>query len=498
MKDELLMQEKAVYEEYFNTLLYDNFKKPLGNNSSLYEYYQCFKQINFIIRPECNQQCEYCYLYKHGDELYPDSYTNESVLENLNLFLDYLYNNKKVFPWRFELFAGDLFFDDIFFDIMDMFEKYFINIQNKYPEFFNKNSMFKQNEHLEELLIIIPSNLSFVYYHPEKAKKVIEYYNYFLEKYDVRIMFSWSTDGLYAANSREKKELTQDYFDTILDFCIKTKTGFHPMVAPENIKYWKENYDWWLSMCKKLNEGTLVDGAFQPMMLEVRNGYWTDENIDDYCSFLDYLMEKRFEFCNNSVEKLTQHLINNEKLNIGETGYDPIGIHHSSGINAAQETPGCGLFTGFHFNCTNLSLVLCHRLSYKHLTTVYYIPNEEKTKIIDIKPHNMSLFMAVHNLKYYNLPVCAECDFVNNCLQGCFGSQFEDSGEIFLPIPNVCNFFKTKYTHVLELYEKYGIFDFLEKHPNFETGMNIKEIIRLKNKLLFNKNINEKEKNRYE
>lgn len=41
------------------------------------------ESIELIIRPECNQKCQYCYITNHGDELYP----KEERLDKSRFFL---------------------------------------------------------------------------------------------------------------------------------------------------------------------------------------------------------------------------------------------------------------------------------------------------------------------------------------------------------------------------------------------------------------------------
>ena len=51
----------------------------------------------FIIRPECNQKCEYCYIYKHGNELYKNHLSKNEIIHNFDLFLNFLFIQKNVF-----------------------------------------------------------------------------------------------------------------------------------------------------------------------------------------------------------------------------------------------------------------------------------------------------------------------------------------------------------------------------------------------------------------
>ena len=433
-------------------------------------YYMTNEAINLIIRPECNQRCDYCYITQHGKELYPIRLDKEHTLHNVELFLDYILNQEKIMSDRWELFAGELFYDDIFFDIMDLFEKYFKPIHDKYPEIFHPP--YKQG-FWDHVMIMIPANLSFVYYEPEKAKKVIALREHFLKEYDVDISFSWSSDGPYAIDSREKKELNKDYFDKILDFCIKTETGFHPMIAPENIHSWIESYDWWIEACEKLNIGTNHLGDFQPYLLDVRNDNWTDETIQGYCKLLEHIMEVRFKkICKSDIDILAKNLFACDLLpdEYSMNGCDPIKLTYQGvGMtDTAVESPSCSLYTGIHFNCTNLSLVPCHRLAYPNLTAGYFITDENNEHIIDIEANNVSLFTCLRTLKSWNMPLCSKCDIYPICLQGCNGAQFEYSGDPLLPIPSLCHFFHKKYSFLIKLYEKYGLFDYAYKNNFLE------------------------------
>ena len=82
--------------------------------------------IELIVRPDCNQKCEYCYIAKYGHKSYPieERVSNEEILKNLDSFLDYIYNDREYFVGDWELFAGDMFYDGLYFDLLDVFYKY--------------------------------------------------------------------------------------------------------------------------------------------------------------------------------------------------------------------------------------------------------------------------------------------------------------------------------------------------------------------------------------
>ena len=78
--------EKELIEFYLNTELFPKYKK----NSNLMNLNK--NSLELIIRPECNQKCEYCYITQHGKELYPQRLNKEETLHNIDLILDYVYN----------------------------------------------------------------------------------------------------------------------------------------------------------------------------------------------------------------------------------------------------------------------------------------------------------------------------------------------------------------------------------------------------------------------
>lgn len=450
-------------------------------------FHETREGIELIVRPQCNQKCEYCYITQYGKELYPIQLNKKDTLKNIDLFFDFFFLQRKNYTREIELFAGDLFYDDIFFDILDLLEKYFIIIKKEDPDIFELPTV-----------ISIPSNLAFVYNYPEKAEKVLKRAKEFREKYFTRLLFSWSTDGLYCIEGRENKKLSQEYFDTIFKFCKKIGCGFHPMISASNVKYWKENYQWWLDMYKKfdLSSGT---NDFQPMMLEVRNNDWTEENIKDYEDFLSFLMEKRFEMCEKSVKNLTYHLFGIEEdydndeyaFRVSQTmNYDPLTLYFNNDT-IFNESMGCGLQKMIHINCTNLSLVLCHRLTYNLFTGGYFKLNENNEHIIGLKSHNVPAYITLRNIKFSHFPICFSCKYKSFCMKGCYGAQYEASGEVLLPAENVCKMFKRKIQKQIKLLNEYGVIGYAIYHNllkddkinsilqilNEELGMEVKEWI---------------------
>lgn len=456
INEDFLQDQNKLLNYYTNTYLWPKTTHKYG-------YHITREAIELVIRPQCNQKCEYCYITQHGDELYPQKINKKETLHNIKLFLDYFYVTKKNYTRQIELFAGDLFYDDIFFDILDIFDNYFKIIQKEQPDIFELPTV-----------ISIPSNLSFVYENPEKAKKVLKYVKYFKEQYFTRILFSWSTDGLYCVETREGKPLTQEYFDTIFIFCKEAGVGMHPMVSSSNVKYWKQNYQWWLDMYEKFDLSS-GPGDFQPMMLEVRNNDWTDESISDFKDFLRFLMQKRLEIYDNDISVLTRHLLGNseEENGIPHTmNYDPLTLYFNSN-NVLNESVRCALQKTTTINCTNLSLALCHRLTYNLFTGGYFITDEENEHIIGLKAHNVPAYLAIKNTKNSQLPICYSCLYKDLCLKGCFGAQYEASGEILLPAENACKMAKAKIKFLVNLYNEYGIIDCARKQNLLNDRENI-------------------------
>ena len=116
--DQYLKNEKDLLKNYIHDYYYPSDKdNPLWVRASPTE---------LVIRPECNQNCSYCYITQHGKELYPleKRVDTETTLKHIDAFLKYIFDNK-LFVRRWELFAGDLFYDHLIYKIFDLFYKYY-------------------------------------------------------------------------------------------------------------------------------------------------------------------------------------------------------------------------------------------------------------------------------------------------------------------------------------------------------------------------------------
>lgn len=439
-------QEKDLLNLYIDV---DLLPYPTNSNSDG-DYFLNENGFELIIRPQCNQKCSYCYIANYGKELYPTILNKQDTLKNVNLFLDYVYNIRKNFCYNIALFAGDMFNDEIFFDILDLLESYLKPIKLKHPEYFNR-----------QILIQVPCNLRWVYEKPQLVPKFRKIFYHLQSEYGVFTSFSWSTDGLYAIKDREKIDIDQTYFDTIFNFTREFGYGYHPMISAENIDTWCENIDWWYDMYEKFDL-TAPGGFFQPYMLEVRNDSWTPEKIELHNKFLEYFMKKRFKLCDNDKTKFVYHLlIGDGKDNILPTprGCDPLDLKNNDYNSPNFDKMSCGAQNFIHLNCTNLSLVFCHRMSYPLYTACYFKTNKENTHIIDLDPNNVSAFITMRTAKVNSYLLCAKCKYVSLCKFGCLGAQTESSGEPYMPIRSVCDFNKASYEKLTDLYYEYGVYD---------------------------------------
>ena len=441
-KIELEQEDTLLLKNYLEKKIYNlnSNKTPLA-------------RFEFIIRPDCNQTCEYCYLYKYGKNIYPLKSRSDknTILNNINLLLEYYLKELQLKIYYYDLFAGDLFYDDIFFDIMDIFFKYYLDIKKNQPEYTN----------FQRVKIVIPTNLSFLE-NEEKTKRFEDYKNK-LATVNCDIIISYSTDGFYAQDTREKKHLTQEWFDKTLAFCGKHEFGVHPMIAPENVDKAIINYDWWL---ENLNKYFSIDFEWHPMLLPVRNDGWTQEKINLYLEYLNHMIEYRLEIFDRNLLNFTKHITQGQKEKglLNSPNMDPLRLDFK---DKGQTSINCSLGESFAINCMNLEVVPCHRLAYPHLCGGKF--KVENNKIIGIEAYeNVSSYIALTNENRFYRPNCATCEIRGFCMQGCLGAQYEFSGEAHMPIPSVCNLFKQNIAFLLDKYAELGVLDIM-LNPEFEN-----------------------------
>ena len=465
------LDEKEVFKFYvekstfdtekfgFEFLSDDRFHTPFNESSPI-------KIVELIVRPECNQKCEYCYIARYSKELYPieQRISREQILNNIRIVLDWVFNIKSVYINHWELFAGDLFYDDLYFDIIDIFTEFLRDKIDQYP------SVFKRYPGV----ILTPSNFSFIR-SPEKKKRLEQYIEDFQKEFNWELGFSISTDGKYGVDTREQIPLSDDYFDSLFQWGLDhPANGFHCIISVSNIDNAIKNYDWWREQCTKWYKGTKKEkNDWIPYWLVARQDEWTQESIDKFLQLLDYMIIDRLHMCDDDIDKLAIHIFGDQKINDDMNLPSNIitnDLIQFRAVNSMDMTHLlCGVTTATIINISNLTFAPCHRLTYEMFQGGNFVV--ENNKIIDIEPFNVCTYIAAKMGKADTFPVCSNCPHNMVCTKGCLGAQFESSGELFLPIESVCHLFHETNYFLLWKYSKMGVINSAKQQHLLSTEL---------------------------
>ena len=97
---------------------------------------------------------------------------------------------------------------------------------------------------------------------------------------------------------------------------------------------------------------------------------------------------------------------------------------------------GCSIQSTLHLRLGDLAIVPCHRLSYTPFITGHL--EVENHQIVGVKANNVELYLTIESLDGKNMPFCETCLIRSLCSLCCLGSNFETTGDLFSPIPSVC------------------------------------------------------------
>lgn len=217
------------------------------------------------------------------------------------------------------------------------------------------------------------------------------------------------------------------------------------------------------------------------MTLEVRDGNWTDENIADYCKFLNVLLDRWMrEKCYNKPEIFAKYLacaylLSSENPAVG--GYMPWLISQTDTFT------GCTVANHLTVRLGDLAICPCHRTAYNEYLYGYF--NVKNDRIIGIRAVNpvMAVKVFMNNI-LTSSPLCDQCPINDCCLKGCLGSQFEYGRDPFMPLENICKFFKNKAKTIFKYYRDNKIIDCLQQYGADEYfSEDVAKILRINDKL---------------
>ena len=415
------------------TLLYDFFIKNREHTS-----------LELDILPTCNQQCSYCYLKKHEDELYPKEIRDiTQVLNNLSVLLKYFQSKNAFFP-EISLFSGELLSTDFAM------------------QFFNTLLKNLQEYHLTNT-IIIPSNMSFLY-----DKEYELYYSNLIDEFrniNIQLIFSASLDGKFLDSVNRTRmnslQYTEEFYNSVFNFCKKYNYGFHPMVSALNIDKWIDNFNWYMEQLQKFGFTNNNHIKF----LEVRDDNWDELSIQNLIKFLNYEIDWHIEntfSCN--IEKFFIEL-----LNISPTAKIPENIYLTE--NSQRYT--CSIQRTLMIRLGDLSIIPCHRTSYSQFIYGKFVLDDKQQNILSIAAQNPELAISIYNgnpsvTQLY----CDNCEYNYFCIKGCLGAQFEAKNNLFIPCDSVCKMLKTKYKFLINKYNSLGFFQWIKSNYPYNIQLN--------------------------
>lgn len=379
--------------------------------------YQNYKTLELVINGKCDLACRYCYITRFGDKLYPkEIHQDDVVRKNTKMLLSYLSENG--YKPRVEIFSGETLMQNIGYDVLDMAVDFCSSYKGE---------------------IVIPTNMNFVMHDQlfQRYQKIYER----AKSLDVKIHLSASVDGLYCDVNRpfRNNSLKRDY-DKIFDFASHNSIAFHPMIYCEEIEHWKDNFLWFQSMFKKYK---IPWNALY--LLEVRNSEWTVEQIREFGKFLKFLVIYiRDKFKDLPNKKFFRTVLQDKLFNL-------FGLFFTIGRGT-----GCSIQSTMQVRLADLSVFPCHRLTYEYFKMYRFLTDDEK--VIGIEGINPELAVAHQSMDHSTFPYCQECLLKTLCNGQCLGSMYENSGDLFTPVPNVCLLEHEKVSSIINTLYEIGVF----------------------------------------
>jgi sulfatase maturation enzyme AslB (radical SAM superfamily) len=420
------------------------FHRTFGLNWKIQGGNENMKRIELMLTPVCNLGCRYCYIHKHGNDLYSKEIRDrQTILNNLKIVLNWLIENN--YRPGIDLFSGDPLTQRIGIEALEM-------ILDRYREVPPDRRITS---------ISIPTNFTFIL--SNDLTEQVEFLINEFDKIGIRVSLSASIDGKILENMNRplllngrRAELLEEsllppmtaeeckaarddaYYDKVFAFAYKHNSGFHPMIYSKGIELWKDNFLWFQEMLAKHNMPW-----HNIYLLEVRNEEWTSTQTAEMYKFARFLAKWSVERA-GSIPAFLDFCRNHGGFNILNSPFSIIG----RGI-------GCSVQGMMYLRLGDLAWIPCHRCSYPGME--YAKLRVHNGKIVGFEAKNVEFLVSGYAFTADSQPMCEACVLKNSCSHGCLGAQFESTGDFFSPIPSVCALEHAKVLGILHGFKDAGI-----------------------------------------
>ena len=396
MTESMNTENDQLMESFLNRTFFSAWKQENLEND---EKYGNYRGLEVQVNGSCDLKCKYCYYAKYKNDLYPPTIAGRSnVLRNLDMLLEWLEKNE-LYP-HMEIFSGELFFQDIGFEVLERI----VDWQNK-----------RDIRHP----ISVPTNYSFIF-DEDKIERLEDIF----AKSKERIFLSCSVDGKFCDSNRpfiDGKIRSDEYYDRMFKFSKKHNFGFHPMIYSEKIEDWKKNWLWFQENMKKYDIPMV-----NIYLLEVRNVEWNKKQIQDYYKFVRFVLNWTWNTVKDSIppEQFPKFVFEKKLFNMFNM------------FSTTNRGLGCSMQSTMQLRLGDLTTSVCHRAAYKSHNLWRFKTDDEK--ITGIEAMNTNLAIAAASYDFKNSPYCNYCSIRDLCTGQCLGSMYETNGDPFMPIPTVC------------------------------------------------------------
>jgi len=412
------------FEEENDALVQSFFDRTFGTGWR--EGISNWDRIELYMDQVCNLDCDYCYLAKFGDELYPPQLRNsKAILKNAEILLDWLVENG--YAPAIDIFSGEPTIHPEFYEIVRMINEKFKNADKRPPK------------------IVVPTNYSFLM-SDHLTKKVED----LIRESEIPIFLSASVDGKYMEDNRPFKTHPEldprgdAFYEKLFRFNAKYGFGFHPMVYSKGIERWPLNFLWFQENFRKY--GIPFHNIY---LLEVRNPEWYPDQLRKFAYFLRFLIHHTYYSILDADDDAFVDFV------IRARGYNILNIFTSVGRGI-----GCSFQSMLYVRLGDLSIAPCHRTSYPQF--MYGRFEVKNGKIVGIRANNPEFWITGYTFDARNFPYCETCPIKNICSHGCLGAQYEFTGDPFTPFPTLCALEHTKIAAEIMAYKEIGVYDRLK------------------------------------